>query len=319
MRPVRTIKLVARQTGLSVHTIRVWEKRYGAVRPVRAANNRRLYSDDDIERLKLLRQATMAGHSISQIAQSSAAELRRLLRDDLTTRNSDRATEPRKERGVADDLIAAAVRATERLDLADLRDLLDRAAVELGQPAMLHKFVAPFAMEVGERWRKGDLNVAHEHFATSTLTVFLAGFARPYPPGSSAHHFVIATPTGQLHELGAIIAAAAAQSHGWRATYLGSSLPIEELVGAATQLKARAIGLSIVFPPDDALLTQDLLKLPKLLPPDCAVIVGGRSVRTYSETLEQIKAIPVNSLEELYPVLDSLQQTKRASAAKRAK
>ena len=319
MRPVRTIKLVARQTGLSVHTIRVWEKRYGAVRPVRATNNRRLYSDEDIERLKLLRQATMAGHSISQIAQSTAAELRRLLRDDLTTRNSDRGTEPRKEHSVADDLIAAALRATERLDLADLRDLFDRAAVELGQPAMLHKFVAPFAMEVGERWRKGDLNVAHEHFATSTLTVFLAGFARPYPPGSSAHHFVIATPTGQLHELGAIIVAAAAQSHGWRATYLGSSLPIEELVGAATQLKARAIGLSIVFPPDDALLTQDLLKLPKLLPPDCAVIVGGRSVRTYAETLEQINAFQVNSLEELYPVLDSLQQTKRASSAKRVK
>ena len=317
MRPVRTIKLVARQTGLSVHTIRVWEKRYGAVRPVRAANNRRLYSDEDIERLRLLRQATMAGHSIGQIAQSSAAELKRLLRDDLTTRNSEPGATTRKEHSIAEDLIAAALRATERLDLTDLRDLLDRGAVELGQPAMLHKFVAPFAIQVGERWRRGDLNVAHEHFATSTITVFLASFARPYPPGSSAHHFVVATPTGQLHELGAIIAVAAAQSHGWRGTYLGSSLPVEELVGAAKQLKARAIGLSIVFPPDDLALTRDLLKLPKLLPPDCAVIVGGRTIDTYSETLREINAIKVDSLEALYPVLDSLQRTNRG--AKRAK
>ena len=319
MRPVRTIKLVARQTGLSVHTIRVWEKRYGAVRPVRATNNRRLYSDEDIERLKLLRQATMAGHSIGQIAQSSAAELRRLLRDDLTTRNTDPAATARQERSAADDLIAAALRATERLDITDLRDLLDRGAVELGQPAMLHKFVAPFAIEVGERWRRGELNVAHEHFATSTITVFLAGFARPYPVGASAHHLVVATPTGQLHELGAIIAVAAAQSHGWRATYLGSSLPIEELVGAATQLKARAIGLSIVFPPDDAALTRDLMKLPKLLPPECAVIVGGRSVDTYGETLQNIGAISVATLEQLYPVLNSLQQTKRGAGSKSAK
>ena len=313
MRPVRTIKLVARQTGLSVHTIRVWEKRYGAVRPIRASNNRRLYSEEDIERLRLLRQATMAGHSIGQIAQSSAAELKRLLRDDLATRNSEPAAAPRKEHSIASDLIVAALRATERLDLTDLRDLLDRAAVELGQPAMLHKFVAPFAVEVGERWRRGELNVAHEHFATSTITVFLASFARPYPPGSSAHHFVVATPTGQLHELGAIIAVAAAQSHGWRATYLGSSLPVEELVGAAKQLKARAIGLSIVFPPDDLALTRDLLKLPKLLPPDCAVIVGGRTIDTYSETLQEINAYQVNSLEALYPVLDSLQRTKRGA------
>lgn len=313
MRPVRTIKLVARQTGLSAHTIRIWEKRYGAVRPVRASNNRRLYSDDDIERLRLLRQATMAGHSIGQIAQSPAAELKRLLRDDLATRNADSGAPARKERSAADDLIAAALRATERLDLMDMRDLLDRAAVELGQPAMLHKFVAPLAVEIGERWRRGELNVAHEHFATSAITVFLAGFARPYPPGNSAHHLLVATPTGQLHELGAIIAVAAAQSHGWRATYLGSSLPVEELAGAAAQLKARAVGLSIVFPPDDAALTRDLLKLPKLLPEGCAVIAGGRSVDTYAETLEQISAIKVTALEDLYPLLDSLQRTKRRS------
>ena len=316
MRPVRTIKLVARQTGLSVHTIRVWEKRYGAVRPIRASNNRRLYSDEDVERLKLLRQATMAGHSIGQIAQSPAAELRRLLRSDLATRNTDPA---RKEHGIAADLIAAALRATERLDLADLRDLLDRAAVELGQPAMLHKFVAPFAIEVGERWRRGELNVAHEHFATNAITVFLAAFARPYPVGSSAHHLVLAAPSGQLHELGAIIAAAAAQSHGWRATYLGSSLPVEELVGAARTLKARAIGLSIVFPPDDEALTRDLLKLPKLLPTGCAVIAGGRSVDTYTATLEEIGAIKVSALDELYAVLDQLQKTTRSTGAKRAK
>ena len=319
MRPVRTIKLVARQTGLSVHTIRVWEKRYGAVRPIRASNNRRLYSDEDIERLKLLRQATMAGHSIGQIAQSSATELRRLLRDDLTTRNTDPAAGARKEHGIAADLVAAAVRATERLDLTDLRDLLDRGAVELGQPAMLHKFVAPFAIEVGERWRRGELNVAHEHFATSTITVFLAAFARPYPASSSAHHLVLAAPSGQMHELGAIIAAAAAQSHGWRATYLGSSLPLEELVGAARTLKARAIGLSIVFPPDDEALTRDLLKLPKLLPPDCAVIAGGRSAETYAQTLEEIGAIKVSALEDLYPVLDQLQKTARGAGGKRSK
>ena len=319
MRPVRTITLVARQTGLSVHTIRVWERRYGAVRPVRARNKRRLYSEEEVERLRLLRQATMAGHSIGQIARSSVAELRRLLRDDLTTRNSDPRATGRQERGIYDDLIAAALRATERLDSTDLRDLLDRAAVELGSPAMLHNFVAPFAEQVGERWRKGELNVAHEHFATSIIASFLSNFARPYPLGSSAHHLVLATPTGQLHELGAIIAAAAARSHGWRATYLGSSLPMEELIGAARRLKPRAIGLSIVFPPDDDLLRQDLLKLPKLLPPNCAVIAGGRSVDGYTDVLRKIKGIPVATLAELYPILDALQRKRKPAAAKRAK
>lgn len=306
MKPVRTIKVVARETGLSAHAIRVWERRYGAVRPVRAANNRRLYSETDVERLRLLHQATAAGHSIGQIAQATVPELERLLRQSLT-RGSAPARRLRGERDATEDLLGAAIRAVERIDAGDLRDLLDRAAVELGSPAMLQKFVAPLAVEIGERWRKGELNVAHEHFATNVITEFLTHFARPYPTGRSALHLVLATPTGQLHELGAIVAGAAARSHGWRTTYLGSSLPIEEFAGAARRLEPRAVALSIVFPPDDELLTADLLKLPKLLPSNCAVIVGGRSASAYAAVLRKIKAIQVSELEGIFPVLDQLQ------------
>ncbi|MBA3273125.1 MAG: MerR family transcriptional regulator [Chthoniobacterales bacterium] len=319
MQPVRTIKVVARETGLSVHAIRVWEKRYGVVNPVRAGNNRRLYTEQDVEKLRLLHEATQAGHSIGQIAKASPAELKRLLRQ------SARGAEPvarHSRRGTADataDLLVAAVRATARLDAADLRDVLDRAAVQLGSPGMLQNFVAPFAAEVGERWRKGELNIAHEHFATSIITQFLLSFARPYAAPKSALHLVLATPTGQLHELGAIVAAAAARSHGWRTTYLGSSLPMEEFIGAAHRLEARAVALSIVFPPDDEALAADLLKLPKLLPKDCPVIVGGRSAPAYAEILREIKAVQMDKLEDLFPVLDSLQRAGKSTASQRAK
>ncbi|MDQ6626185.1 MAG: MerR family transcriptional regulator [Verrucomicrobiota bacterium] len=313
MKPLRTIKLVARETGLSAHAIRVWERRYGAVRPERSGNNRRLYSEADIEKLRLLAQATAAGHSIGQIAQSTPAELRRLVREEVSVPSSSIGNTRREVHNSTGDLMVAALRAIERLDSADFRDLLDRAAVELGSPAMLQKFIAPLASEIGERWRKGDLNIAHEHFATGIITQFLTNFARPYP-GGKALHLVIATPTGQLHELGAIVVAAAARSHGWRTTYLGSSLPMEEFIGAARRLEARAVALSIVFPPDDETLAADLLKLPKLLPKDCAVIVGGRSAGAYSKVLRSIKATEVDTLEGLFPILDSLQRTKKPAA-----
>lgn len=56
------IKVVAQRTGLSAHLIRIWEKRYGAVEPERTETNRRLYSDEQIERLSLLRDITQNGH-----------------------------------------------------------------------------------------------------------------------------------------------------------------------------------------------------------------------------------------------------------------
>ncbi len=319
MQPIHTIKVVARETGLSVHAIRVWEKRYGVVQPVRAANNRRLYTEQDVQRLHLLHEVTQAGHSIGQIAHATTAELKKLLRQ------SARGAAPVPRRGkrsaenATADLMTAALRATERLDTADLRDVLDRAAVQLGSPAMLQNFVAPLSTEIGERWRKGELNIAHEHFATGIITEFLTNFARPYPARKSALHLLLATPSGQLHELGAIVAAAAARSHGWRTTYLGSSLPIQEFVGAAHRLEARAVALSIVFPPDDEALTADLLKLPKLLPRNCAVLVGGRSAPAYASVLRTIKAIQVEKLEDLFPVLDSLQQLAKSQSQRGAK
>lgn len=70
------IGAVARLTGLTDHTIRVWERRYGAVIAKRAANGRRQYTAEDVEKLGLLKHLTDDGISISHIANDSLDELR---------------------------------------------------------------------------------------------------------------------------------------------------------------------------------------------------------------------------------------------------
>ena len=64
-----TIRYVSQRTGLTPHVIRAWEKRYDAVVPKRSPKNRRLYSEEDVQRLLLLKSMTDAGHNISQVAQ----------------------------------------------------------------------------------------------------------------------------------------------------------------------------------------------------------------------------------------------------------
>lgn len=76
------IRVAARRTGLSPHVIRAWEKRYGAVTPHRTETNRRVYSQEDVQRLSLLRRSTLLGRSIGQIAKLSTEELRRLVAED---------------------------------------------------------------------------------------------------------------------------------------------------------------------------------------------------------------------------------------------
>src|SRR6059058_1635279 len=86
------IKSVVRRTGLSAHVIRIWEKRYQAVQPERTGTNRRLYSDEQIERLNLLRAITRAGHSIGPIAKLPIEKLRKLAAEQTTERHPLRAT-----------------------------------------------------------------------------------------------------------------------------------------------------------------------------------------------------------------------------------
>ncbi|CAN5227681.1 hypothetical protein BH20VER2_BH20VER2_02080 [soil metagenome] len=307
MGPVRTIKLVARETGLSVHAIRVWEKRYGAVHPIRAANNHRLYSEEDVQRLRLLHEATLAGHSISQIARVSLGELQQLVQE-TGGRTRGQPSRAAATAETATELIAAAVVAVESFDGRAIVRLLDRGAMELGSPAVLQKFIAPLAERIGELWRAGDLSVAHEHFVTNHISEFLATFARPYSEDLAAPHLALATPSGELHELGAVIVAAAARSHGWRTTYLGAALPVEEFAGAVRNLQPLAVGLSIVIPLEGQLLRRDLRKLRQLLPKTCVLLVGGRSAGEYKALFEEIGAIYVARLEDLYPVLDKLQR-----------
>ena len=62
------IKVVSQMTGISEFVIRAWEKRYDAVIPSRTESNRRLYSEEDIEKLRLLNDAVQKGHNIGGIA-----------------------------------------------------------------------------------------------------------------------------------------------------------------------------------------------------------------------------------------------------------
>jgi len=94
---------------------------------------------------------------------------------------------------------------------------------------------------------------------------------------------------------------------------------VQEIVGAMRTLEPRALGLSIVFPPDDGALRRDLRKLRGLLPERIPILIGGRAAEPYGDLLREIKAIRVDNLEELYPVLDKLQRTRKPAMKPRAK
>ena len=307
------IQLVARLTGLSAYVIRIWEQRYRAVEPQRTATQRRLYSQREIERLNLLRDLTQAGHSIGQVAQLPTDKLRKLAAASASIqRRAARSVNKVPAHGSFLDECVAAVKS---LDAPALDDALKRGATALGSHGLLHRVVAPLAQTLGDLWREGTLTSAHEHFASAALRVFLGNSAKPFGALDHAPVLIVATPAGQVHELGALLVGAAAANLGWQVTYLGASLPAAEIAGAAQQRRARAVALSLVYPEDDPGLASELTRLRESLPSEVKLLAGGRAMPAYRDALEKIGALPIETLAQLGTTLDNLR--KPAKKAKR--
>jgi DNA-binding transcriptional MerR regulator/methylmalonyl-CoA mutase cobalamin-binding subunit len=296
------IKLAAQQTGLSAHVIRVWEKRYKAVEPARSNGRRRLYSVQDLEKLRLLRSATQAGHRIGDIARLSCETLR-----GLSSPASAHGPQGFQAELPREEIVRLGMEAVQNYDADRLTRLLETAALRHGQHGFLERILGPFAHELGEAWRRGQISAAHEHFASSLIRGLLLRHTGTYTHSGNAPLLIVTTPAGQLHELGAAMVSAAARDMGWRVDYLGSSLPALEIAGAAHQRKAAGVALSIVHPADDPNLEDELRNLRRLLPAHTRIFVGGRAAVGYAAVLQEIEAILVTSLSDFCSALEKHQ------------
>jgi methanogenic corrinoid protein MtbC1 len=303
------IQLAARLTGLSAYVIRIWEQRHRAVEPHRTPSNRRLYSQREIERLSLLRDLVRTGHRIGQLARLPDPQLRRLAATSPGVEPAARRAAPT----VSDDasLASECVAAIQSLDARALREAFQRASLALGVQGMIQRVVGPLAQRMGDLWRDGSITAAQEHFATGILREALADLAKPFSASDKAPGLVVGTPAGQLHELGALLAGAMAANLGWRVIQLGAGLPAVEIAGAARESQARAVALSLVYPEDDPSLPGELTRLRELMPPDAALLVGGRAMPAYRNVLQCIGAVPVEDLRQLAGALDKLRKPSR--------
>lgn len=270
------IQIASQRTGLSPELLRKWEERYGAVRPTRGETGRRLYSDRDITRLTWLRQLTTVGWRISEIAGFDDARLLELL-GGIDAPSPAAGPRPREAGRLpqAPELRKALVDAAPRFDPSAVHAVLQRAALALSVPDLLERVIAPALTEIGDGWTRGSLRCSQEHVATAAVRTFLGDLLRGLPPAPGAPAIVCGTPSGQAHELGALMAAITAATLGWRSVYLGPGLPAIELAYAAASSRARAVAVSLTWASDDPGPTRHLGVLADNVPADCVVFVGG--------------------------------------------
>jgi DNA-binding transcriptional MerR regulator/methylmalonyl-CoA mutase cobalamin-binding subunit len=288
--PRHSIAVVSRRTGLSQLVLRAWERRYAVVAPGRTESGRRRYSDLDVERLSLLGRLTAADHRIGDIANLPLADLRQLV-DELPVPAAARPVAAAPVTGDAAAHLERAMHAVAALDPAALEGVLSRASLALGRTALRQDLIQPLLERIGEQWRDGSLRIAHEHMASTIVHSFLAaGNAAQLPePGSPL--LIVTAPVRNRHELGALLAASLGLELGWEVLYLGVDLPAEEIAAAALQRSARAVFLSLIYPPADLVVATQIEQLRRLLGPGVGLLAGGAAAESYAPSLARIGAV----------------------------
>jgi DNA-binding transcriptional MerR regulator/methylmalonyl-CoA mutase cobalamin-binding subunit len=252
---------VARLTALSPHVLRAWERRYGAISPLRTAGGTRRYRESDVARLRLLAEATRAGHRIGDIARLSDAELRH--------RNAaGPEAEPRPQ-------LQRILAAIDRLDADETERLLGLQLAALGSRGFVEAVVEPLLREVGERWAADRLCVASEHLASTSIRNLLGGALRRASHTSRNSPILFTTLGGERHELGVLSCAVIAVDLGANAIYLGPDLPVDEVVAATRATRAIAVAVSTSRCTPARQRERAVRQLRLGLPSDVALWLGG--------------------------------------------
>ncbi len=249
---------VVKLTGIPKQTLHAWERRYKAVVPKRQESNRRVYSRDEVYRLRLLKELVDSGQRIGNIADLDTPGLEKKL--------SARSDQNRLSTSDLLDVI-------EALDQEALDRTLTDYFLARGPIAFCQELIMPTLREIGDRWEKASLSAIAEHlFSASARNLLgLALNQGQMPTGSMVAMFT--TPEGEPHELAVLAAAVSAKMFGVQAIFLGPQSPPVELAKAAAKLNVDVVCIgSLVLPTADLERQIDLLT--STLPPNIELWLG---------------------------------------------
>jgi MerR family transcriptional regulator, light-induced transcriptional regulator len=227
---------LSHRVGVSRELLRVWERRYELLRPVRTSNGFRLYSELDEWRVRLMQDRLRRGVSAGE----AAREVKLAARERERGAGSSRAVVTQR---FAQDLGSA----LEAFDEERAHALLDRLFAALGVEPAIRDVLLPYLRELGERWARAEVGVGEEHFASRLLEARLLSLARGWNKGPGPRA-VLACPPGEHHTLPVIGFGLALRARGWRNIYLGADTPPFALQKAADAVDATLITLGAVIP-----------------------------------------------------------------------
>lgn len=277
------IGAIAQEIGLTKDTLRVWERRYGFPQPMRTAGGERLYPQEQVTKLRLVKRLLDAGHRPSKVLGQPIDLLQQLA----------------ESSGVGQD--------APDVELDHLISLLRKSAYEEFRFGLLkratrdglERFVldvaAPLSARVGNAWAAGTLQVYHEHLFSEAIQASMRTLMRPLSDAvrgrGSRPRVLLTTLSGEGHGLGILMAEAMFTLSECECVQLGLQTPLHDIVDAVAAHNVDIVALSFTAVLPAQAIANGLTDLRNLLPPHVRIWAGGSSPalrRKFSDGIQHV-------------------------------
>lgn len=269
-RPGLTIAAVERDTGLSKDVLRVWERRYGFPIPERDACGDRLYSEQQVEHLRLIKRLLDQGHRPKNLVDASLDDLKSLLAQRLQlTAQGHENNDP-----ISTELLGL----LQRHEAIQLQERLQHCLVKQGLQRFVQDTVAVLACRVGEAWERNALAIFQEHLFTEVTERILRQAVSALPRSARRPRIVLTTVPEEQHRLGLLMFEALLTLEGAECIGLGAQMPLEDIDRAVRAHRADILTLSFSGAFSHRQYPGLLPSLRALLPPETDLWAGGGGV-----------------------------------------
>ena len=217
---VFSIKDLENLSGIKAHTIRIWEKRYNILEPMRTDTNIRLYDLPSLQKLLNITLLHDYGYKISKIASYPEEKIPMLVREIISEKSA-------KNHAISSFKIAM-MNFDQELFFNTYNVLLSEKSFK----EIFYQVFIPLMTELGLLWQSKTISPAQEHFISYLIKQKLLVNTEKLQilkPIKTDKVFVLSLPMNEVHELGLMYLNYEILLHGYKTIYLGESMPIENL------------------------------------------------------------------------------------------